>query len=105
MEGARAGPVWFALGGLFVVVFPWLIARGDRGRGYLWFTRVLTVLVALRAWQVANVALRPRVPSVPLPGGWEIPMSVGAWGFFLITVATLSVLAWAAWGRRYTRPS
>jgi hypothetical protein len=95
-----AGLMWFVLGTLFIVVFPWLIARGARGSGYLWFTRILTLLVAYRAFEVGRVALAPKVRSVPLPGGGEIPMSLGAGLFFLITLATMAMLARAAWSRR-----
>ncbi len=94
------GIVWFVLGALFVVVFPWLIARGPRGWGYLWFTRILTLLVAYRAYEVGRVALAPKFRSVPLPGGGEVPMSVGAGIFFLITLATAAMLARAAWSRQ-----
>ncbi len=94
------GIFWFVLGALFIVVFPWLIARGARGSGYLWFTRILTFLVAFRAFGVGRVMIAPTVPSVPLPGGGEIPMRVGAGIFFLITLATMAMLARAAWSRR-----
>lgn len=93
------GVVWFALGALFVVAFPWLIARGARGKTYLWFARVLTLLVAYRAFEVARVALAPKFRSVPLPGGGEIPISLGAGLFFLLTLWTAAMLARAAWSR------
>ena len=94
------GFFWFVLGAVFVVVFPWLIARGSRGTFSLWFTRILTLLVAFRAFGVGRVMIAPTVPSVPLPGGGEIPMSVGAGLFFLITLVTMAMLARAAWSRR-----
>ena len=94
------GIFWFVLGAVFVVVFPWLIARGSRGTFSLWFTRILTLLVAFRAFGVGRVMIAPTVPSVPLPGGGEIPMSVGAGMFFLITLVTMAMLARAAWSRR-----
>jgi hypothetical protein len=94
------GVVWFVLGAIFILLFPWLIARGHRGRGYLWFCRILTLFVAYRAFEVGRVALAPKFQSVPLPGGGEIPMSVGAGVFFLIALAAGSLLARAAWAPR-----
>jgi len=94
------GIFWFVLGALFIVVFPWLIARGARGSGYLWFTRILTFLVAFRAFGVGQVMLAPKIPTVPLPGDAEVPMRLGAGIFFLLTLATMAMLARAAWGRR-----
>lgn len=94
------GIFWFVLGALFIVVFPWLIARGARGSGYLWFCRILTLLVAYRAFEVGRIALAPKFRSVPLPGGAELPMGLGAGIFFLITLATMAMLARAAWSRR-----
>lgn len=97
---AGRGIFWFVLGALFIVVFPWLIARGARGSGYLWFTRILTFLVAIRAFGVGQVMLAPKIPTVPLPGDAEVPMRLGAGIFFLLTLATMAMLARAAWGRR-----
>ncbi|MBI2466209.1 MAG: hypothetical protein HYV62_00015 [Candidatus Rokubacteria bacterium] len=99
MTGRAAGIVWFVLGTLFIVVFPWFIAKGAQRRGYLWFTRILTLLVAFRAFGVGQIALKPTIPSVPLPGGGEISMATGAWVFFLITLGTMVMLARAAWSR------
>lgn len=99
MTGTAGGILWFVLGTLFIVVFPWLIAKGAQGRGYRWFTRILTLLVAFRAFGVGQIALKPTIPTVPLPGGGEISMATGAWVFFLITLATMVLLARAAWGR------
>jgi hypothetical protein len=97
---AAPGVIWFVLGTLFIIVFPWLIARGTRGSGYVWFTRVLTLLVAFRAFGVGRVMIAPSIPSVPLPGGGDLPMRVGAGIFFLINLATAAMLARAAWSRR-----
>ena len=95
----RGGLSWFVLGGLFVIVFPWLIARGARHRGYLWFSRILSFLMAYRAFEVGRVALRPKIPTVPFPGGGEVGTAIGAWLFFLITLIAIGMLARAAWGR------
>lgn len=98
--GVGRGLVWLVLGALFVLAFPWLIARGTRGAGYLWFTRILTVAVAWRAIQAGRVALAPRFPSIPLPGGGELPMSLAAAVFALIALGATIMLARAAWGPR-----
>lgn len=100
VTGATASVVWFLLGTLFIFIFPWLISKGAQGRPYLWFTRVLTLLVAFRAFQVGRVALNPSLSSVPLPWGGEIPMALGAWAFFLVTIVTMTVLSWAAWSKQ-----
>ena len=99
MTGTTRGVIWFVLGTLFLVVFPWLISKGAQGAGYLWFTRILALLVAYRAFEVARVALAPRLSTVPLPGGGEVSMAAGAWIFFLITLVTMFMLARAAWSR------
>ncbi|MEK7878563.1 MAG: hypothetical protein AAB285_01770, partial [candidate division NC10 bacterium] len=65
----------------------------------LWFTRVLTLLVAFRAVGVGRVMIVPTVTAVPLPGGGELSMSAGAALFFIITLATAAMLARAAWSR------
>ncbi|MBI2525754.1 MAG: hypothetical protein HYY95_21670 [Candidatus Rokubacteria bacterium] len=98
--GGGRGLVWVALGLVFVALFPWLIARGSRGRGFLWFVRVLSVAVLLRAILVARTVVEPRLPSVPLPGGGVLPMRVAATLFLVITLATAAMLARAAWSRR-----
>jgi hypothetical protein len=68
--------------------------------GYLWFTRILTLLVAYRAFEVGRVALAPKVRSIPLPGAGDLPMSLGAGIFLVITLVTMAMLARAAWSRR-----
>src|SRR3972149_11684326 len=71
--GAGRGLVWLALGAVFVALFPWLIARGPRGAGYLWFVRVLSVVVLWRAIMAARGAVERRVPSGPPPRGGALP--------------------------------
>ena len=97
------GAAWFLVGALFVVVFPWLLMRA-RPWFERWilsrrdFARILTLLVALRAAEVARIAWSPRSELVSL-GGFAVPMRVGAGLFFLVTAATAVVLARAAWSR------
>ena len=102
----RGGVAWFVVGALFVVVFPWLLVR-ERA----WFdrvvlsrrdfARVLALLVAFRAVEVARLALASRPPDasrVPVLGV-GVPVDAGAWVFCLITVVTAAVLARAGWSR------
>ena len=98
MSGRSSSLVWFSLGALFILVFPWLISRGTKGAGYLWFTRILTLLVAYRAFEVGRIALKSG-PSMPAIGGGVFPTQVGAWIFFLITLGAVFMLARAAWSK------
>ncbi len=98
----RPGPGWLVpftltIGLLFVVLFPWLIVRGSRHRGYLWFTRLLALFLVVRAVGVLRVAWRPTVPAVPLPGGAELPMALGALAFAAIALAAAFMVARAGW--------
>ncbi len=102
--GAGRGLLWLAAGAVFVVLFPWLIARGPRGTGYLWFVRVLSLAVILRAIFVARTVVAPKFPSVPLPGGGILPMRVAAAAFLVVAAATATMLARAAWSRRSSVP-
>jgi hypothetical protein len=88
----RSGVIWFGVGTILVVLFPWLISKG-----YVWFTRLLVFLVLLRAVGVARVMIKPTIPAVPLPGGIEISMRVGAFLFLLVTLGASYMLARAAW--------
>lgn len=99
----RGGAAWFVVGALFVAVFPWLLARERRwfDRWVLSrrdFARILTLLVALRAVEVARIAWSPRSDLVSV-GGFAIPTRAGAAAFVLVTVVTAVVLARAAWSR------
>ncbi len=89
---ARAGIIWFVAGAMLIILFPWLISKG-----YVWFTRLLAVLVLFRAVGVARVMIKPTIPAVPLPGGMELSMRAGAAFFLLITLGTAYMLARAAW--------
>jgi len=91
----RSGVIWFGVGAILVVLFPWFISRG-----YVWFTRLLVFLVLLRAVGVARVVIKPTIPAVPLPGGIELSMRAGAFLFLLVTLGTSYMLARAAWDLR-----
>lgn len=102
-RGMSGGGAWFVVGALFIVVIPWLLVR-ERGWFERWvlsrrdFARILTLLILLRAVEVARIALSPRSELVSV-GGFAIPMSLGAAGFCLITVVTAVMVARAAWSR------
>jgi hypothetical protein len=102
---ARAGIAWIALGAVFVLLVPYLLGR-PRAWFERWlfcrrdFARVLVVLMALRAWKVGHVALRPDTATVASPWGGTITFRLGAVFFFVVTVAALAVIARAAWTER-----
>jgi hypothetical protein len=99
----RGGAAWFVVGALFVVVFPWLLVR-ERGWFDRWilsrrdFARVLTLLVVIRAIEVARITWAPRAETVPILG-LDVSMRVGAGAFCVLTLATAAMLARAAWSR------
>jgi hypothetical protein len=100
----QAGVVWIVLGLVLVVVIPYLLAA-RRAWFERWilsrrdFARVLAAFMALRAWHVAKVALRPETASVAAPWGGEVTFRVGAIVFLIVTVAALGVIALAAWAK------
>jgi len=69
----QAGVVWIVLGLVLVVLIPYLLAQ-RRAWFERWilsrrdFARVLAAFMALRAWHVLKVALRPRPPAWRRPG-------------------------------------
>src|SRR5881628_420273 len=98
----QPGMVWIVLGLVFVVAIPYLLAR-RRSWFERWvlsrrdFARILTLFMAVRAWHVLRVALRPETPSVAAPWGGEITFRAGAAVFFLVTIIALLFVAIAAW--------
>src|SRR5437870_12356597 len=97
----QAGVVWIVLGLVLVVLIPYLLAQ-RRAWFERWilsrrdFARVLTAFMAVRAWHVLKVALRPDTATVAAPWGGEVTFSVGAIVFVIVTVTALLVLALAA---------
>lgn len=89
---ARSTLVWFGVGAILVILFPWLISKG-----YVWFTRLLVLLVLFRAVGIVRVIVRPTIAAVPLIGGIELPMRLGAFFFLLVTLGAGYMLARAAW--------
>src|SRR3989442_8886331 len=100
----QPGVVWTVLGLVFVVAIPYLLVQ--RGAWFeRWilsrrdFARILTPLMALRAWQVLRVALRPETASVPAPWGGELTFRAGAIVFLVVTTGALVLAGRAAWDR------
>ena len=100
----QSGVVWIVLGLVFVGAIPYLLA-GRRAWFERWilsrrdFARVLTAFMALRAWHVLSVALRPDTASVAAPWGGEITFRTGAIVFLIVTVAALILIGRAAWAK------
>jgi hypothetical protein len=100
----RGGAAWFVVGALFVVVFPWILVA-ERGWITRWilsrrdFARILTLLVAIRAVEVARIARMPRAETIGVLG-LDVPVRAGAWVFCLLTIFTAVLLARAAWSRQ-----
>lgn len=98
----QPGVVWIVLGLVFVVAIPYLLAR-RRAWFERWvlsrrdFARVLTLFMALRAWHVLKVVLRPETATVSAPWGGEITFRAGALVFLLVTVMALVLIGRAAW--------
>jgi len=83
---------WYLTGALFVLLFPWLISRG-----FMWFTRVLALLVCVRIYGLVAVASGPTASeSLELVGDLTVTKSLGAIIFAAVAVVTVVFLARAA---------
>jgi len=98
----QPGVAWILLGLVLVAAIPYLLAR-RRAWFERWilsrrdFARVLTVFMAVRAWHVLRVALRPETASVAAPWGGEVTFRAGAIVFLIVTVTALLLIGRAAW--------
>ena len=98
----QPGVAWIVVGLALVVAIPYLLAR-PRAWFERWvlsrrdFARVLTAFMAVRAWHVLRVAIRPESATIAAPWGGEITFRAGAIVFFIVTVAALTLIARAAW--------
>lgn len=91
---ARSGWVWFVIGLVFLLVIPPLIWRG-----YMWFTRVIAVMVAVRIIGLMRLILNDDGATVPLPGGGAVSMVAGAVVFLIVAMAACAMLVRAGWSR------
>jgi len=98
----QPGVAWIVVGLALVVAIPYLLVR-PRAWFERWvlsrrdFARVLTAFMAVRAWHVLRVAIRPESATIAAPWGGEITFRAGAIVFFIVTVAALTLIARAAW--------
>jgi hypothetical protein len=103
-ELAGAGILWIVLGLIFVVGIPYLLRR-RRAWFERWilgrrdFARILTLFMAIRAWSVLRVVLRPETATVAAPWGGEVTFRTGAAVFFIVTVVAALFVAVAAWAQ------
>lgn len=103
-RGSRlgAGLEWSLIGLVLLVGIPYLLRR-RRAWFERWvvgrrdFARIIALFMAVRAWAVLRVALRPETATVAAPWGGEISFRAGAAIFFLVTVTALVFVARAAW--------
>ena len=68
----------------------WVLSRRD-------FARVVAVLLAIRAWKVAGVAVHHGGATIDAPWGGTVSFQAGAAVFLVVTVAALAAVARAAW--------
>ena len=84
--------VWYLTGGLFVLLFPWLISRG-----FKWFTRVLAFLVCVRIYGLITVAAGPTASEdLQLVGDLTVTKSIGAILFAAVALVTVTFLVRAS---------
>jgi hypothetical protein len=101
----QPGVVWIVLGLVFVAAIPYLLAQ-RRAWFERWIlsrrdvARILVAFMALRAWHVLRVAVRPDTASVSTPWGGEMTFRAGAIVFVVVTVAALALVARAAWAEK-----
>jgi hypothetical protein len=105
-RGSRltAGVEWAVIGLVLLFAIPyllrcrrvwferWFLSRRD-------FARLLALLMAVRAWAVLRVVLRPETATIAAPWGGDVTFRSGALVFFVVTVAALVFVARAAWQR------
>jgi hypothetical protein len=110
VAGGRAGgatgagmATWGLLGLVPLVAIPlilwwpwsWMGGWVSR-RSFAW---LVAILLALRTWKVAEVAVRGGA-TVAAPWGGEISFRTGAMVFAVVTAVALVLMARAAWPRR-----
>jgi hypothetical protein len=103
-EMGRIGVAWIVVGTVLVLAIPYLLSR-PRPWFDRWvlsrrdFARVLAFFMAIRAFKVGQVAIRPETATVPLPWTGAVTFRLGAAVFLAVTIGALLFVARAAWAR------
>ena len=64
---------------------------------------IVALLMAVRAFEVLRVAVRPVTAAVPAPWGGDLTFRAGAVVFFVVTVIALGFIVRAAWSAEESR--
>jgi hypothetical protein len=87
--------VWYAVGIVILVTFPWLIARG-----YVWFTRLIALHLGVRIYGLFLIAAGPTGHEpLELLGGASVSKTVGAIAFASVAAVAAAFLIRASWPR------
>lgn len=97
-RGPEGSVWWYLVGAAIALGLPYLIWNQ-----YTWVTRILSLLVLLRAVALARIAMRGGTEAVPLPWGGDMATWQGAILFMLVAAITGVLLARAGWERSPAR--
>jgi hypothetical protein len=103
--GRGGGLLFWAITGLVPFLgIPWLLhSRRPGFEGWVLsrrdFARLVSGLLAFRAYKVGQVAFRPDAASVAAPWGGAVTFQIGAAIFLVVTLLALVMVARAAWAR------
>lgn len=92
--------VWYMIGALLVLLFPWLISRG-----FMWFTRALAFMVCIRIYGLLILAAGPTAAEdLELIGDLTVTKSTGAITFAAVAFVTVMFLVRASFLGAATPP-
>jgi hypothetical protein len=93
-RGFEEGYAWvyLVLGGALILIIPLLIWNE-----YTWLTRLIAVLLLIRAGGLARVILQDGGRAVPMPWNGHAPMGWGAGAFMLVALGTCAMCVRAGW--------
>ena len=86
------GYIFFGIALMFLIAFPILIWRENK-----WFTRILSIVIGYRIFELFRIVFGDSDKMVPVPGGAEISMQVGAGIFLVVALVTMGMLIRAGW--------